>query len=132
MIFKIIPELPISSEYFRIIPNSKLHTKYFYFECSARNPSCLSFVSGRRRPTLLSTKTIPTIFPQRISDEYFSGNRSHIHTHLSCFWCKRSKRSKRRLENCALFGRRVSSDVLVVVVQDRVQCQLVKVGHKLH
>ena len=81
MIFKIIPELPISSEYFRIIPNSKLHTKYFYFECSARNPSCLSFVSGRRRPTLLSTKTIPTIFPQRISDEYFSGNRSHIHTH---------------------------------------------------
>ena len=40
--------------------------------------------------------------------------------------------SGKRLENCALFGRRVSSDVLVVVVQDRVQCQLVKVGHKLH
>ena len=57
---------------------------------------------------------------------------TYTHTHLSCFWCKRSKRSKRRLENCALFGRRVSSDVLVVVVQDRVQCQLVKVGHKLH
>ena len=134
MIFKIIPELIISSESLKVyqIQIGNCMQNISISECSARNPSCLSFVSGRRRPTLLSTKTIPTIFPQRISDEYFSGNRSHIHTHLSCFWCKRSKRSKRRLENCALFGRRVSSDVLVVVVQDRVQCQLVKVGHKLH